>query len=319
MAVFEKRVQSYISALIGQGWAGGVFDTWMHDPILAALAPELTHEENPLFRMSGKEVAYTNREKDPIGAFSFIFSGPMIRNDIPVEVERKFVAIKLGFVSMPATTAGTILQGFGINLSNEDILDIFASHGLSLRLRKITEKRNFVEINRRTAGWSEALSKPDGEQASRIKMRYKAISKWLLTEQGSKSSVLENIPMKRPLFFHWWDNFRRLGLLGLADTGPQLFRQSKIGPKEEAKIVIDRLQHTDRPDSFYVRRLESQGIDVGRNAVSKVFIKWNIHSWNSKFVSNLSRLDGNERRCWGYAIMGISTLSTSLVILNASE
>ena len=295
MAVIEKRVLRYISALIGQKWPGGIFDTWMHDPILAALDPELTHEENLLFRLSGKEVSYINNAKDPVGSFSFIFSKAIIRNDISIEVERKCVALKLGFVSIPATTTKTILEGFDINLPYEDILDIFVSHGLSLRLRKITEKRNFIEINRRVAGWNEALRNPNGEQSSRIKIRYKAISKWLLTKQGDKSKIFEKIPMKRSLFFHWWNNFRRLGLLGLADTGQQLFRHSKIGPKEESKIVIDKLQHPDRADSFYARRLKSQGIDVGRNAISKVFTKWDIQSWNSKFVSNLSRLEDAEQ------------------------
>jgi len=292
MSVIEKRSLGYISALVGRKREGGVFETWKHDPILAALSPELAHDENLIFRLSGKEVASINRKEDPIEAFSIVFHLPMARNDIPLEVERKTVAMKLGFVSMPATTTGTILQGFDINLPNEDILDIFASHGLSLRLRKIAEERNFVEINRRVSGWSNALLNPDGEQASRIKMRYRAISQWLLADHGSKSKVLENIPMKRALFFHWWFNFRRLGLLGLAETGLQLFRQSKIGPKDEARIVIDRLQNPERTDAFYVKRLKSRGVNVGRNAVSKVFTKWNIQNWNSKFVSNLSRLEG---------------------------
>ncbi len=42
--------------------------------------------------------------------------------------------------------------------------------------------------------------------------------------------------------------------------------------------------------------MATQGIHVTRNAITKVFVKWNIETWNSAFVSNLERLESDDRQ-----------------------
>ncbi len=293
MAIFEKRFQHYLLTLIGGDRGEGHKKTWQYDPIISLLMPEKTLYNGLSFSMKDKEAAAVTVKQDPVYAFNVVI-GLSSRIKIPIDVERRLVALKLGFPHLPATTTTTILQGFGEHIEYEDTLKVFASYGLSHLMRKYAEDRNFIEINRRAAGWFFAIENPDDKPAERIRVRYQGIKNWLRASKGKKSEAFKHIPMKRALFFHWWNNFQRLGLLGLADPGPELFRRSKIGPNIEAKIVIDRLQHPKRKDSSYVERLATQGINIKRNAISKVFDRWKINKWNSVFKSNLFRLESDK-------------------------
>ena len=171
---------------------------------------------------------------------------------------------------MPATTAGRILEGFGTTLESHDVLDVFASHGMSHGMRRIGGGWDFSELNRRLAGWEAALRSPTGEAAERIDRRFDAVRLWLRSGAGARSSAIDASGMRRPLFFHWWGSFRRLGLAGLADPGAEVFRRSKILPEAEARMVVDKLQNPSRPDSHYVERLRHKGMDVQRDAIAKV-------------------------------------------------
>ena len=77
----------------------------------------------------------------------------------------------------------------------------------------------------------------------------------------------------------------------MADPGAEVFRRSKILPEAEARMVVDKLQNPLRPDSHYVERLYHKGVDVQRDAIAKVFAKWEIERWSSAFTSTLSRLE----------------------------
>lgn len=290
MAVLEKRFQQYLLSLMSGERGQGHKSTWQYDPILAVLMPEITLSDGASFHINSQEAAAITANQDPVHACSVALE-ISLRREMPIEVERRLVALKLGFPQLPATTATIILKGFGEELEYDDTLKAFASHGLSHTMHKFADGRDFVEINRRATGWIRAIEHPDGESAIRIRIRYQGITEWLKTAKGKKSEVFKRIPMKRALFFYWWNNFQRLGLLGLAEPGPELFRRSKIGPGMEARIVVDRLQYPERKDSSYVERLATQGIHVTRNAIAKVFGKWKIDTWDSVFVSNLGRLE----------------------------
>lgn len=291
MAILEKRFQHYLLTLIGGDRGPEHKNTWQHDPILALLMPTMTLS-NGSFRISNKEAAAISAMKDPVHVFCAVHEKSL--SELPVDIERKIVALKLGFPHLPATTATTILRGFGEQLEYDDTLKVFASHGLSHTMKRFAEGRDFNEINRRCAAWNQVIKNPDSESANRIRMRFQGIKDWLSAVKGKKSEVLKHVPMKRALFFHWWNGFQRLGLLGLAEPGPQLFRHSKIGPAMEAIIVIDRLQNPERKETSYVERLSTQGISVKRNAITKVFARWQINKWNSAFKSNLDRLERDD-------------------------
>ena len=110
MAVLEKKFQHYLLSLIGGERGAEHKRTWQYDPILALLMPETTLYVGSSFRITDKEAAAIMVSQDPVHAFGVVHEiSP--RNEIPIEVERTLVALKLGFPHLPATTATTILQG----------------------------------------------------------------------------------------------------------------------------------------------------------------------------------------------------------------
>jgi len=293
MAIFEERFQQYLLTLINGERGPEDKNTWLFDPILPLLMQDVFLFNSTHFLINTNDKLEIISKNDPIHAFGLVNKIRPLKA-ISIEVERKLIALKLGFPHLPATTATIILKGFGENIVYEDTLKIFASHGLTRIMRNLSNERSFIEINRRAAGWFRAVESPDSEFANKIRIRFNEIYKWLTTPKGKKMDFFKGITMKRSLFFHWWNNFQRLGLLGLSEPGIELFRQSKIGPDMEAKIVVDRLQHPKRNDSYYVDRLASEGIKVQRDTITKIFVKWRIDKWNSAFVSNLKRLESDD-------------------------
>jgi len=293
MAVLDRRFLRYLTAMFDSADATPN-DAWRHDPFIGLLEPELADCGGSSFRLSGSEAAAVAAAGDPLCALRTVFTEGILRDGINPETERRIVALKLGFPRMPGTTASLVMKGFGVAVDSRDVLDVYASHGLSRHTDGFARLWNFERIGRRAAGLAAALAAPGGDASRQFAARYEAIMSWLGTARGRRSAMLAALPIKRSLFFHWWGSFRRLGLLGLADPGPELFRRSKIGPAQEARIVIDRLQHPDRSDSFYVERLAAQTIHVKRNAVDKVFARWDLGSWSPAFASDLQRLETTE-------------------------
>ena len=293
MATLHGRFLGYLKAML-EGAGETPDETWRHDSMLGLIAPDLAGAAAGGFRLSGREAAAAAAAGSPLGALGSVFAAGILQTGIQPETERRVVALKLGFPHLPATTAAVVMQGFGIRIDQSVVLGVYASHGLSRDTKPLARTWDFGQINRRAEGLATALADPGGAAARHFAARYDAVVAWLRADWGDRSAVLAGLPMKRSLFFHWWGCFRRLGLLGLADPGPELFRLSKVGPAREARIVVDRLQHPERPDSFYVGRLAAQGVCVKRNAVAKIFGKWELASWSSAFVSDLERLETDQ-------------------------
>jgi len=258
------------------------------------MVPDLRNATGGAFRLSGREAAAVTAAADPLCALGAVFDNGIVRGEIELETERRIVALKLGFPRIPGTTAAVVMKGFGESIDPRDVLDVYASHGLSHNTKAFAQVWDFEQISRRAAGLSVALTRADSTATQLFTARYDVMIAWLRAKRGERSAVLAAMPMKRSLFFYWWGCFRQLGLLGLADPGAELFRLSKIGPAREARIVIDRLQHPERADSFYVRRLATQGVNVKRNAVAKIFSRWDLASWSPAFVSDLERLETDQ-------------------------
>ena len=148
-----------------------------------------------------------------------------------------------------------------------------------------------MELNRRLDQLHQAVQTPQAtDQTRKVHQRYQAMCAYLLAGPGQKEAALAQCGLKRSLFFHYWGNFKTMGILGLVDRGQQVFRTSKMGLAREARLVIDKLQHPERPESFYVRRLQTQGVAVDRSTIAKVFSRWRIDQWQGPFVSDLARL-----------------------------
>lgn len=293
MAVLQRQVVHYIRTMFKQSKVNGI-PVWQCDPLLSLWLSE-THREALDLSVAGffpgRTAAKIGKAKTLTDAFRVGFSHGLLKQGMAVKIERQVVSIKLGFPHLPATTASIIMQGFGAKYTAQDISDVYASHGLSRETRYWAREHDFQDINRRVAWLAELIEMDDNEQTQRLQARWERLCEWLLAPKGKRELVLKNMPIKRGTFFHWRKSFIRLGLLGLIEPGPELFRKSKIGIGNEARLVIDKLQHPDRPDSFYVQRLRTMGIAIKRDAIAKVFSKWAIPKYRSAFVSNLERLE----------------------------
>ncbi len=293
MAVLDRRVLGYIKAVL-QCAKSKDEAVWRCDPFFILRLSDTYKNQLELSVhdfFKGREAANIVAAPSFVNAFQTGFSGCLLKPGVDPKYERMIVALKLGFPHMPATTAAVILKGFGCKLDEQDVLDVYASYGQSRNTRILSRDYDFSEINRRVARLAEIIELNDPEGEEQLNMRYQLLLKWLVSSKGKRESVLSSMPIKRATFFYWWKSFTRLGVLGLVEPGPALFRMSKIGPDNEARLVIDKLQHPERSNTFYVQRLKTMGIQVKRDAVAKVFLKWPVGEYASAFISNLQRLE----------------------------
>lgn len=230
-----------------------------------------------------------------LGTALSYFQNPIIVQGIEPKVERMVLALKRGYPQLPSTKMSIIIQGFGHALESSDVLSIFASYGLAQKIKDLTKEYDFEDINRRTAQLSNLMMSSDTliEDYRKVHRRYMAIRSYVLSSPGKKNNAIQESGFGRGLFFYYWKSFNQYGLLGLVDRGKRVFRKSKVGLANEAKMVIDKLQYPNRKESFYINRMKYKGIIIERSTVSRIFSKWNVRQYKSVFISNLERL-GNE-------------------------
>ena len=92
-----------------------------------------------------------------VGLFNSYFKGVILNQFTDSETERKIIALKSGFPHLSATTASIISCGFGMNLSPEQIYNIYASYGLIRKFKSIEKDIDFKDINRCVAWLAEII------------------------------------------------------------------------------------------------------------------------------------------------------------------
>ena len=209
------------------------------------------------------------------GVIGIIRTGSKNRIDnqfVTKDIERKLVALKRAIPHLPATKAAIIMQGFGCDLESAEVLSIFASYGFAQGMKDLVKHFDFTDINRRV-GHLVWLTKQcaDSEPIQRVQKRYLATRGYLTAGKGERQQIIEVSGLSKSLFFYYWKSFQKIGLLGLIDKGKEVFRESKMGLANEAKIVIDKLQNPKRTESFYVEQLKTKGVKIDRSSVAKVF------------------------------------------------
>ncbi|MCP4150997.1 MAG: hypothetical protein GY757_24855, partial [bacterium] len=226
-----------------------------------------------------------------LGTGSAYFRNPILVQGVEPELERMVIVLKRGYPRLPATKMSTIIRGFGHTLKSSDILSIYASYGLATKLKDLAGQYDFTDLNRRAERLSFLLSGSSIEETQKVHRRYLAIRSYVLATPRKKNKAIRESGLGRGLFFYYWKSFKKYGLIGLVDRGKKIFRESKIGLENEAKIVVDKLQHPDRGTSYYVKQLKHKGAEVERSTVSRIFSRWHTRRYKSVFVSNLERLE----------------------------
>ena len=184
------------------------------------------------------------------------------------------------------------MNGFGYNLSSSHILSIFASYGLCRSIKDLSKIYDFIDINRRISHLEWLTNQAyDSAGVKKVEKRYLAMRNYLTAKKGEQEKAIQSSGLQKSLFFYYWKSFKRYGFLGLIDKGKEVFRKSKIGIENEAKIVIDKIQYPDRTVKFYVDQLKTKGIKVDRSSIAKIFSKWEIQKYKTAFISTLNSLE----------------------------
>lgn len=294
MAIIGNKFLGYLSETL-TGAMNSRDVAYMHDQLFALL------QELGGFSLKSRSIefspnmiqsysaSYTNA--GIFGVLQSYCDRGILNQFVDSETERQVIALKQGFPHLPATSCSIIMQGFGKDLTERDVLAIYASHGLTRGMKALRHVFDFTDINRRIESLAAIVG--DDEKKKEFMIRYNAIQRYLFAGLRKRESTIRACGITRSLFFHYWKRFCCYGLLGLADTGGELFRRSKIGMGNEAKIVINKVQYPLKKNSRYVKQLQSKDVVVDPSTVSKIFRRWNVKNFRSKFIDTLARLDDN--------------------------
>ncbi len=301
MAVIHPNFLKYITTILQKSISTST-PAFYFDPILQLAEKCIDDTEKKevmdflsYYTFSDKLIVNANiayRKKGVAGIISTYFENKIINQFVDISVEREVFTLKQGFKSLPATKTAIILNGFGYDLNKDEVLGIFASYGLTRSLKELSKHYDFVDINRRIDGLSGLVNKPAGcKEVEKLQKLYLAFREYLLVDRGKRVRVIKDSGLGHGLFFYYWKSFKEYGILGLVDRGKQIFRHSKIGLENEAKMVIDKIQHPDRKELFYVQQLKYRSIKVDRSSIAKIFARWDVANFESKFVSDLESLE----------------------------
>jgi len=254
-------------------WAGGVSNISFSDSLLEKAAQFYTQE-----KILGIARAY--------------FNDTLINTTVAQELERKIFCLKKGIPSLPSTKAQLILKGFGHDLSEEQVLAVYGSYGLSQSFKNLRDEFDFMDINRRVQKLNLLLQQKNKQEIERIHELYISIRAYLLADKSNKKSVIRNAPLSRSTFFKYWKSFCSYGFLGLIDKDVgNYFRESKMGFANEGLIVIDKVQNAKNTETHYIKQMQYKGINVKRSVINKIFQKWDVQNFKSAFKNNLERLE----------------------------
>lgn len=290
MAILSKNVGEYIEK-IHFSTKSRKFRTFSNDPILrlADYCIDATDEARDVF---GKDLI--NRAKERynaegiVGVVGGYFNDKIFRTDIEPELERKIVIMKTGLEALPATKAVLLFQGFGEDLSSEQIHRVYSSYGLSNKQKQHYSHLDFFELNRYFDGLRWVLKQGKDTMQS-INDLYRSIRSYHYEEQTNKSRHIP-LGMKKSLFYYHLNKVYEYGVMGLFPKRKGNIRQSKIGAGHEAFMVIDKIQHPERTESYYINYLKYNQIIVKRSVVNTIFRKWRVKEYKSAYLSNLKRL-----------------------------
>lgn len=216
-------------------------------------------------------------------------SFPRLIEPFDIEAERMAFVLKKARPWIPATKMVTILQGFAVEIDLSLMRHLYASYGwaqgtrdyqidfpaLNLRVTKLTQNQprghdNFFNEEDRLQILLEVFREQDPKEVSK---RY----------PGSRVSLQKHRK-----------GFTSLGLLGLVEKARPPFRNSKLGFKEEGWMILSKVQHIEKSESDYQKMLKTKKIDVDLTCIKKIFIRWNITDFQSKFKGNLDRFTSGD-------------------------
>ncbi len=209
--------------------------------------------------------------------------------DFPNEVERMVFVLKQARPWIPATKMCIILKGFNHYIDLQLMRHLYASHGWAAGTRKYTDV-NFFSLNLKVQNLvkihSQDLQRGDNffHKNDLLQERlevFRTIGIRGITKRYSGSRVSLTLHRK---------NFLEIGLLGLVDCARSPIRNSKLGFKEEGRIILSKIQKPEKDHSHFLKILESKKIKIGATCLINIFTRWKVDNFQSRFKGDLDRL-----------------------------
>ncbi len=206
--------------------------------------------------------------------------------------ERMVFVLKKARPNLPATKMVTILNGFNLHPSLDVIRRLYASYGWA-QGTKAYEKVDFMSLNLKVSQLSKLRKQllmrkffiDTNDRLQELLEVFRTLGERGITQRYSGSRVsLSN--HKR--------NFLSIGLLGLVDCDKPQGRNSKVGFAEEGKIIFSKIQNTKKNEAYFQKILEYKKINVDITCLNKIFKRWNVDQFQSKFRGDLARLLDTE-------------------------
>lgn len=202
--------------------------------------------------------------------------------------ERMVFVMKMARPNLPATKMVTILNGFNLFPSLDVIRRLYASYGWA-QGTKTYKKVDFMSLNLKVSQLSKLRKQvlvrnsfvDTNDRLQTLLEVFRTIREKGITQRYSGSRVSLSNHKKK---------FLSIGLLGLVDCDKPQFRNSKVGFAEEGKIIFSKIQNSKKNEVYYQKILEYKKITVDITCLKKIFKRWNVDQFQSKFQGDLGRL-----------------------------
>ena len=187
-----------------------------------------------------------------------------------------------------------ILKGFDKNVSLGKMRHLYASYGWALGTKPY-KAVDFNALNLRVIRLSQ-LKNNRLERKTFFNDRDRTQNLIEVFRTLEVRGVTRRYNGSRVSFEQHKKNFLSLGLLGLVEKARPQFRNSKLGFKEEGTIIISKIQKPQKNEEFYVNILKSKTIKIDQTCLTKIFSRWKVKEFKSKYKGDLNRLQQPESK-----------------------
>lgn len=215
-------------------------------------------------------------------------SFPKLIEPLHTEAERMIYVLKKARPSIPATKMCLILQGFGLEIDLSLMRQLYASYGWAQGTRAYHDL-DFWALNLKVTHLNQLQTQRlQRNSFFQSKDRLQTLIEVFRTI-GTRG-ITRRYPGSRVSFQKHRNAFQMLGLIGLVDQARPSFRNSKLGFKEEGWMILSKIQHPHKNEIDYQKMLRTKQIQVDLSCIKKIFARWNVTAFQSKFKGNLQRL-----------------------------
>jgi len=215
-------------------------------------------------------------------------SFPKLIEPLHIEAERMIYVLKKARPSIPATKMVLILQGFGLKIDLSLMRHLYASYGWAQGTRNYHDIDFWalnLKVTRLNQMQTQLLQRNSFFQSNDRLQTLMEVFRTIGTR-----GITRRYPGSRVSLQKHKNAFQMLGLIGLVDQARPSFRNSKLGFKEEGWMVLSKIQHPHKNEIDYQKMLRTKQIHVDLTCIKKIFVRWNVAAFQSKFKGNLERL-----------------------------